>query len=167
MDKAAFTEAVLHAEPMLYRVARTMLWDEAICADAAQQAILRAWECLPSLRKPQYFRTWLTRILINECTTLLRQQQRFAPYDPDKVEAIPAPVADNPSDRYSDPYSDLYAALCALDEKYRLPVVLHYWEGFKTREIADLLSVPEGTIKTRLKTARKQLCVTLEGACFA
>ncbi len=94
MDKAAFTEAVLAAEPMLYRIARTMLWDESVCADAAQQAILRAWECLPSLQKPQYFRTWLTRILINECTAILRQQQRFAPYDPDKAEAIPASAAD-------------------------------------------------------------------------
>ena len=72
---------------------------------------------------------------------------------------MPAPAAED--------HSDLYAALMALEEKYRLPVVLYYWEGFKTREIARMLGVPEGTVKTRLRTAREKLRETLEGACFA
>ena len=109
MDKAEFTAAVLEAEPALYRVAKAMLRSEQDCADAAQQAILRAWE----------------------------------------------------------QHSDLYEALLSLDEKYRLPVVLFYLEGFKTREIASLLGVPEGTVKSRLRTARELLRKDLEGACFA
>lgn len=70
----------------------------------------------------------------------------------------PPPAAD---------HSDLYAALLALDEKLRLPVVLYYLEGFKTREIAGMLGIPEGTVKTRLRAAREQLRKNLEGACFA
>ena len=159
MDKTEFTAAVLDAEPMLYRIAKTMLGGEQDCADAAQQAILRAWEQLGTLRKPQHFRTWLTRILINECNAILRLRQRIAPYEPEQAEAVPAPTPDD--------HSDLYTALLALDEKYRLPVVLYYLEGFKTREIARLLSVPEGTVKTRLRAARELLRKNLEGACFA
>lgn len=159
MDKTEFTAAVLAAEPTLYRVAKSMLGSEHDCADAAQQAILRAWEQLDSLRRPQYFKTWLTRILINECTAILRLRQRTAPYEPEQAEAIPAPAADD--------HSDLYAALRALDEKLRLPVVLYYLEGFKTREIAGMLGIPEGTVKTRLRAAREQLRKDLEGACFA
>ena len=159
MDKPAFTAAVLDAEPTLYRVARSMLGSEHDCADAAQQAILRAWEQLGTLKKPQYFKTWLVRILINECNAILRLRQRLAPYEPAAAEAVPAPAAED--------HSDLYAALMALEEKYRLPVVLYYWEGFKTREIARMLGVPEGTVKTRLRTAREKLRETLEGACFA
>ncbi|WNX85861.1 sigma-70 family RNA polymerase sigma factor [Agathobaculum sp. NTUH-O15-33] len=159
MDKTAFTDAVLEAEPTLYRVAKAMLQSEADCADAAQQAILRAWEQLPSLRSARYFKTWLTRILINECTAILRRRQRLAPYEPALAAAIPAPAPDD--------HSDLYAALGTLEEKYRLPVVLYYWEGFKTREIARLLDLPEGTIKSRLSAARKLLRESLEGACFA
>ena len=159
MDKTAFTGAVLEAEPTLYRVARAMLQSEADCADAAQQAILHAWEQLPSLRSTRYFKTWLTRILINECTAILRRRQRLAPYEPVLAETLAAPAPDD--------HSDLYAALAALEEKYRLPVVLYYWEGFKTREIAHLLALPEGTVKSRLSAARKLLRESLEGVCFA
>jgi len=159
MDKTEFTNAVLEAEPTLYHVARGILHDEHACADAAQQAILRAWEELSTLRRPSYFKTWLVRILINECNAILRQRKRFAAYDPEAAEAIPA---DAPSD-----HSDLYDALQSLDEKYRLPVVLYYLEGFKTREVASMLSIPEGTVKSRLKTARDILRATLEGACLA
>lgn len=159
MDKTEFTAAVLAAEPTLYRVAKSMLGSEHDCADAAQQAILRAWEQLSSLRRPQYFKTWLVRILINECTAILRLRQRAAPYEPTLAEAIPAA---SPTD-----HSDLYDALMALDETLRLPVVLHYLEGFKTREIAGMLGIPEGTVKSRLRAAREQLRKNLEGACFA
>ena len=132
-----FTAAVLAADPTLFRVAKAMVGNEEDCDDAAQQAILRAWEQLDTLRQPQYFRTWLTRILINECKGILRQRGRQAPYDQAAAEAIPAPAEED--------HSDLYAALGALEEKYRLPVVMYYWEGFKTREIASLLRLPEGT----------------------
>lgn len=88
MDREQFTSAVLAAEPTLYRVAKTMLRSEHDCADAAQQAILQAWEQLDSLRSTRYFKTWLVRILINECSTILRRQQRLAPYDAAAAEAI-------------------------------------------------------------------------------
>lgn len=159
LDREQFTAAVLAAEPTLYRVAKTMLRSEHDCADAAQQAILRAWEQLDTLHSARYFKTWLVRILINECMTMLRRQQRLAPYDEAAVEAIPASSADD--------HSDLYAAITALDEKLRLPVVLYYLEGFKIREIAAMLGVPEGTVKTRLRSAREQLRKDLKGACFA
>nr|WP_297173620.1 sigma-70 family RNA polymerase sigma factor [uncultured Agathobaculum sp.] len=159
MDKTQFTAAVLDAEPTLYRVAKAMLGNEHDCADAAQQAILRAWERLETLKKPKYFKTWLTRILINECSAMLRLRRRLAPYEAAAAEAIPTPAADD--------YSDLHTALLSLDTKYRLPVVLYYLEGFKTREIAGMLGVPEGTVKTRLRVAREQLRKNLERACFA
>lgn len=155
MTKAEFTAAVLDAEPTLYRVAKTMLTDEADCADAAQNAILRAWEKLGTLKRPEYFKTWLVRILINECRALLRAKGRFVPLEHD--ENTPAPES----------YSELYAALAQLDEKYRLPVTLHYIEGFRTGEIADMLGLPEGTVKTRLRRAREILREELEGACYA
>ena len=153
LDREQFTAAVLAAEPTLYRVAKTMLRSEHDCADAAQQAILRAWERLDTLHSTRYFKTWLVRILINECRTILRRQQRLAPYDEAAVEAIPASAADD--------HSDLYAAITALDEKLRLPVVLYYLEGFSVTDLARILGVPEGTVKFRLHQARKALKVEL------
>lgn len=156
MDKEEFTRAVLEYESTLYRVAKSMLGSEADCADAAQNALLRAWEKQHTLRDTAYFKTWLTRILINECRAMLRQRARFVPLE-EAAEGEIAPERD----------SGLYEAVMGLDVKYRVPFVLYYIEGFRTREIASMLKLPEGTVKTRLRRAREILRTELEGACYA
>lgn len=157
MDKEEFTRAVLEYESTLYRVAKSMLGSEADCADAAQNALLRAWEKQHTLRDTAYFKTWLTRILINECRAMLRQRARFVPLEEEAAEGEIAPERD----------SGLYEAVMGLDVKYRMPFVLYYIEGFRTREIASMLKLPEGTVKTRLRRAREILRTELEGACYA
>ena len=157
MDKEEFTRAVLEYERTLYRVAKSMLGSEADCADAAQNALLRAWEKQHTLRDTAYFKTWLTRILINECRAMLRQRARFVPLEEEAAEGEIAPERD----------SGLYEAVMGLDVKYRVPFVLYYIEGFRTREIASMLKLPEGTVKTRLRRAREILRTELEGACYA
>lgn len=157
MDKEEFTRAVLEYESTLYRVAKSMLGSEADCADAAQNALLRAWEKQHTLRDTAYFKTWLTRILINECRAMLRQRARYAPLEEEAAEGEIAPERD----------SGLYEAVMGLDVKYRVPFVLYYIEGFRTREIASMLKLPEGTVKTRLRRAREILRTELEGACYA
>lgn len=157
MDKEEFTRAVLEYESTLYRVAKSMLGSEADCADAAQNALLRAWEKQHTLRDTAYFKTWLTRILINECRAMLRQRARFVPLEEEAAESEIAPERD----------SGLYEAVMGLDVKYRVPFMLYYIEGFRTREIASMLKLPEGTVKTRLRRAREILRTELEGACYA
>lgn len=157
MDKEEFTRAVLEYESTLYRVAKSMLGSEADCADAAQNALLRAWEKQHTLRDTAYFKTWLTRILINECRAMLRQRARFVPLEEEAADGEIAPERD----------SGLYEAVMGLDVKYRVPFVLYYIEGFRTREIASMLKLPEGTVKTRLRRAREILRTELEGACYA
>ena len=157
MDKEEFTRAVLEYESTLYRVAKSMLGSEADCADAAQNALLRAWEKQHTLRDTAYFKTWLTRILINECRAMLRQRARFVPLEEEAAEGEIAPERD----------SGLYEAVMGLDVKYRVPFVLYYIEGFRTREIASMLKLPERTVKMRLRRAREILRTELEGACYA
>ena len=157
MDKEEFTRAVLEYESTLYRVAKSMLGSEADCADAAQNALLRAWEKQHTLRDTAYFKTWLTRILINECRAMLRQRARFVPLEEEAAEGEIAPERD----------SGLYEAVMGLDVKYRVPFVLYYIEGFRTREIASMLKLPESTVTTRLRGAREILRTELEGACYA
>ena len=157
MDKEEFTRAVLEYESTLYRVAKSMLGSEADCADAAQNALLRAWEKQHTLRDTAYFKTWLTRILINECRAMMRQRARSVPLEEEAAEGEIAPERD----------SGLYEAVMGLDVKYRVPFVLYYIEGFRTREIASMLKLPESTVKTRLRRAREILRTELEGACYA
>ena len=135
----------------MYCIARSYLRCEADCEDALQSALLRAWEKRNTLREERYFRTWLTRILINSCKETLRRQRRESP-SADFPEAA-APQGGDPA---------LWESLRALDEKYRIIVVLHYRDGYSVREIASILRVPESTVKTRLFRARQQLKSLLE-----
>ena len=159
MDRQEYARRADALKQRLWRTALCYLNDEQAALEAVDSAVYKGLLAVHNLRQPEYFDTWLTRILINECRTILRRQQRLAPYDEAAAEAIPASAADD--------HSDLYAAIAALDEKLRLPVVLYYLEGFKIREIAAMLGVPDGTVKTRLRNAREQLRKDLKGACFA
>ncbi len=151
MDRQFFIASAQAMERSMYCIARSYLRCEADCEDALQNALLRAWEKRSTLREERYFRTWLTRILINSCKETLRRQRRESP-SADFPEAA-APQGGDPA---------LWESLRALDEKYRVIVVLHYRDGYSVREIASILRVPESTVKTRLFRARQQLKSLLE-----
>ena len=150
MDSREFAQRVEAMQGALYRVAYGLLLNRADCADAVQEALLRAWEKRGSLREAAYFETWLTRSLINECYGMLRRRRAALPLD-----GLPEPAA--PPD--ADPA--LHDAIARLDRKLRLPVVLHYMEGYGVDDIARMLRVPSGTIKTRLARARALLRLQL------
>ena len=154
MNKDEFTRRLLSSEQMLYRVARTILRRDADCADAVQEAVMRAWQHRDSLREDAYFQTWLTRILINVCRSQQRQMSRIV-----LAEDPQARCAETPS-----PNPDVRDALTELPPRLRLPVVLHYIEGFSLEEIARMTHAPVGTVKYRLHAARKQLRLELEGS---
>lgn len=146
LDRAEFSRRVLKMEDRLYRVSFGILRDEQDRRDAAQEAVLRAWAGLDKLRRPEYFETWLTRILIRCCYDILKARGGGVPLDD-----VPEPAAPEM------PGSELREAIRALEPKLRLPLVLHYVEGYKLREIARMLKIPENTVATRLHRAREKL----------
>jgi RNA polymerase sigma-70 factor (ECF subfamily) len=152
MDKQTFAAQVTDMERSLYRGARGYLTDGADCADAVQEALLKAWAKRDTLRQPQYFRTWLTRILINECKSTLRGHRRVQPADPADLPQ-PPPAEERP------PLAD---ALAARSPRDRAPLVLYYLEGYSVRDLAPLLRLPQGTVKCRLHRARKKLKTVFE-----
>ncbi len=151
MDKQTFAAQTADMERSLYRVARGYLTDSADCADAVQEALLKAWSKRDTLRQPLYFRTWLTRILINECKTALRKRKRLQPTDPARLPE-PAPA---------EARSPLADAIDALEPHDRSPLVLHYLEGYSVAELARLLRLPQGTVKCRLHRARRKLRIEI------
>lgn len=145
MNKDDFTAQIMQIEGALYGVARTYLQSPHDCADAVQEAVLSAWKSRHRLRQAEYFKTWMIRIVINQCKTMIRKRDRLVP-----MEAVPEPPPDA-----TDPL--LYEGVMALDIKYRLPFVLHYVEGYATKEIAGMLHLPKGTVLSRLHRARQLL----------
>ena len=153
MEKTEFADKVKECEKTLYRTAKCILGNDSYCEDAVANAILAAWQSLDGLKNGNYFRTWLTRILINECKMYKRKYGRLLPYDEEIAENIP-------SDESGDDYAERYAvrkAVDSLDEGLRLAVVLYYIEGYNVEETAQMTGVPCGTVKSRLSRARKKL----------
>jgi RNA polymerase sigma-70 factor (ECF subfamily) len=130
----------------LYRVSYAMLARPCDREDAVQEALKRAWEKRGRLMDKRYFETWVVRILINVCRDVYAHRRR---------EKIVGAVPERVSPPGTDP--DLHDAILRLPEALRLPIVLHYMEGYEIAEIAKMLRIPGGTVKTRMRKARSLL----------
>ena len=153
MNDREYMARVRAMEGKLYRVAQAILWREADSVDAVQEAVLRGWMKKASLKEPERFEAWLMRILINQCRDILRHRKR---------EDV-AEVADIPSEDRLCEDLHLRLALKRLPEKYRLPLLLHYMEGWPVRDVARMLNIPLGLAKSRLYQARRALRALLDG----
>lgn len=150
MTREQLGTLILDSERQLYSTAKTILSDDHDCADAIQETIVKAFSKIGTLRNDKYAKTWLIRILINECYTLLRKSSKLVP-----LEEM-SEMAEMNVDKNTD-YSDLYKALNSLKEELRLPVILYYIEDFSIKEIAQILEISEGAVQKRLARARGKL----------
>ena len=148
MNDQEFMARTRSMERKLYRIAHAILWSDADCADAIQEAVFKGWMKKGSLREGKYFETWLVRILINECKNLIRRQ-KLAPMPLNEAAVGVQPSPDE------DP--QLRAALMELPEKYRMPLLLHHLEGYTLADIARMLDMPQTMVKSRLHQARGAL----------
>lgn len=155
MNKEEFSRQVLAAEDSLYRVAKSILHRDEDCADAIQNGILNAWKKRDSLRNDKYFKTWLTRIVINECYQIIRTAQKYVPLDE-------YPGWDAKAVSQAEDESDVVMALVQLDEKYRLPIVLHEIEGYSLKEIGAIMGLSETNVSNRIFRGKKMLKKQLE-----
>lgn len=149
MEKEAFGNLILENEVQLYRIAKSILKRDEDCADAAQEAIARAFEKLHTLKRDEYAKTWLIRILIHECYRLAARRK--------KELALPENWPDYWEAEEKENYSSLYEALQKLDTEFRVVLVLHYLEGFSVEETAGILKIPKGTVKSRLHRGREKM----------
>ena len=152
MDNHEFQDRVRACERRLYATAYLLLHVTADCEDAVQEAVLRAWQRLPGLQNPQFFETWLTRIVINECKSQLRRRSRRG--ETELSPRLAAPVSPEP---------ELHAALTALKWKYRVVLTLKYIDGYTIEEIARILTLPRGTVASRLDQAKRLLRAQMKG----
>ena len=153
LDEAEFSARILKIKRRLYCTAYSILWNEADCLDAMQEAAARAWMHRGRLRNEDFFETWFTRILINKCKALLRKRKGEGAL----TEDIAAARRDMPAD------IDLKNALRRLKPKYRLPLILHYQDGYSLKEAAQILDLKEALVKSRLHQARRELRHLLGG----
>ena len=150
MDEERFTALVREYQNLLWHIAYAMLHSEQDAADAAQEALMKAWRARDTFRGEASEKTWLTRILMNVCRSMRRRKMIFSPLT--GLEEAPMAVDHRP----------LHDALKKLPDALRMPLVLTYLEGFSVEEAARALAIPPGTVKSRLHRGRRELARLLD-----
>ena len=155
MDKREFAEQVEAVKQQLYKTAYLYLHNEASALEAVDESIYKALKSLKTLRQPEYFTTWLTRILINECKKELKRLSRVSP-----AEYLPFEEGE---DAAYDALP-LKEAIGRLPEELRAVVILRYFSGYTLAETAETRGIPQGTVVTRQRRALALLKLDLEEA---
>ena len=146
-----FAKQVEQVRIKLYKTALTYLGSEAMAVDAVDEAVYKALCGKWKLRQPEFFDTWITRILINECHNELRRQKRFRPLEElpetaiEEFDALP-----------------LKEALGCLPQELKDVIILRFFGGYTVAETAQTLRIPAGTVATRQRKALQLLRLELE-----
>ena len=166
-DSEAFAVLVTEHQRYVYNLALRILQNEQEALDLAQETFVRAWTALPNFRRQSQFRTWLYRIATNLCYNRLPHLRRsLTELGDDVIAEIPETdiAFGNPVHGVEsrELRSYLHQAIDHLDEHYRLLIALRYQNELSYEEIATMLNLPLGTVKTGLFRAKEQLRRALE-----
>ena len=152
--KKEFTELIESNKLRFYKTAKAILKNDDDVYDALQEALISMYENYGQLKKEEYFSTWATRIIINKCYDLLRKRKN-------NIVPIDEFIENNPSmgqnDKYEIDENGIKQAMNFLNDDIKLIVVLYYYDNYSVKEISEIVNIPEGTVKSRLSTARKIL----------
>lgn len=148
-DAGAFQQLLSADRHRLYSIAYAYLKNETDALEAIQETTCRAYMRLGKLKEPRYFHTWFIRILINYCIDEQKRKRKMLP-----LFQLPEPLA---ADLALDDKLRLEMAIDQLAPNLRHIIILKYYEDMTLTEIASLLEKPEGTVKTWLNKALKEL----------
>jgi len=157
-DREAFAQLALAASDRLYAVALRVLRDADAAGDALQTALVKIWHDLPALRDPDRFEGWSYQVVVRQCQTELRARRRERS-DLD-LRSTDAPIGD--AQLAVAMRDELERAFSRLSAEQRAVLVLMYYRDLSVGEIAQLLDVSVGTVKSRLHYARSAMRAAIE-----
>lgn len=161
-DRDAFGALVEQYRDNVYRLAYRMCGNAYDADEAAQEAFVAAWRALPNFRGDAKFSTWLYRLTTNAAIDVMRREKRHQTVgDGEKMEL--ADDADSPQETVerTEQQEAVQKALATLSEEYREVLLLRYMEELDYAEIADVLQLPSGTVKSRINRAKAALKAAL------
>ena len=148
MSEEEFTDAAVRYMDMIFRVAYSRLGNPDDANDITQDVLVRLYKTEKEFESDSHMKNWLIRVTLNQCNTVFRSPWRRHENIDDYAETLGFE---------KDEEKDLFVTVMKLDRKYRLPVLLYYYEGYSTSEIASILNIPANTVSTRLRRAKERL----------
>lgn len=136
----------------MFRAAYSILGSAAEAEDAVQETFIKLYQQHPVFNDENHEKAWLLRVVINDAKNQLRKAKRIISFE-ESTSGI---------EFATDDQKAVYEAVRSLDEKYRIVVHLHFFEGYTIKEISQMLSIPSSTAGTRLERAKAQLRKLLE-----
>ncbi|MCI1590860.1 sigma-70 family RNA polymerase sigma factor [Heyndrickxia oleronia] len=157
-DEKAFQQLIQEEKNKLFRIAYLYVKNENDALDIVQETVYKAFISIKQLKEPNYFSTWLTRILINCALDFIRKNKNIIPF---------AEVEDTSEERQPiEEKLDLVEAIRKLENPYKTVIILRYYKDLTIKQIADLLNCPEGTVKTNIHRAISKLKLDLKEECI-
>jgi RNA polymerase sigma-70 factor (ECF subfamily) len=166
-DSDAFDDVVERYRGMMLRLAYSIVRDQDIAEDAVQNAIIQAWQHLPTLREAGALRSWLMRIVVNQCISFKRRlarsaqflQQAYAGQETERAFQIASDA-----EGVMEGHWDLARAIEKLPAKQQQVINLHYYQGMTLPEMAQMLRTSQNTLKKRIQSALARLREVLRSA---
>lgn len=155
-DAEAFIQLIEKNQSTLRRVAFGFLENEEDVADAIGDTVLDAYEHIKEVKKPEFFRTWLVRILMNNCTRIYNQNKNKC-----SIELVSNEVMTE----FESANMDFLEMLRSLPEEDRTIFQLYFGEQFTTKEISEILYMKESTVKSRIRRGKEKLRKDIQLIC--
>lgn len=146
----AYGKLISEYQEYMYKMAYLYVRNEDTALDAVGTAVLKAYRQIHTLKHPEYFKTWLTRILIHASQDELKKSAHY-----DTLEELPE--KDSCGGISLEEKCDINAAVMQLSAKYRTVIILKYFSELSVREISEVMNAPEGSVKAYLSRARDEL----------
>ena len=150
-DKEAFSRVIQNVKVKLYKTAMAILKNDDDAYDAIQETLISAYKNINKLEHTEFFETWIIRILINKCYDVIKKNQKIVNINEKISEEV-----DSFYEMYSTE-SELELILNKIEKDLKMVTVLYYYDELPVKEIAIILNIPEGTVKSRLSRARKSI----------
>lgn len=161
-EEQDFEKLIDENKMRFYKTAKSILKNDDDVYDAIQEALISIYQNFDKLENKEYFTTWGIRIVINKCYDHIRKNKKSENniYIDDEENPIDIPV----DEKNSIEKLELEDLLNKLSEEKRLITTLYYYDEISVKEIAQMLEMPEGTVKYKLSEIRKELRAMIEGS---
>ena len=153
-EKNSFVKLIEENKIRFYKTAKMILKNDDDVYDALQEALISMYQHYEQLKEKEYFATWATRIVINKCYDLLRKNKNNT-ISIDEINENTIQLSEY--DKYSFDNYGINEAINSLSDNLKLITILYYYNDYSIKEISQIISIPEGTVKSRLSKAREIL----------